>query len=87
MVDYVLRPLAGLLLCLAIGAVILCLPYVIRIVTARVSELREARNADVRPEEPPAEDVPEEPREESTVNTPKRASDEKSKSPRKDSAA
>lgn len=40
MVDYLLRPFAGLLLCFLIGAAIFSLPYVIRTVTAWVRDAR-----------------------------------------------
>jgi hypothetical protein len=83
MVDYVIRPLAGLLLCLAIGAVILCLPYVIRVVTARVHELRAARRSEPGPDATLADDVAEETR----ANASEVAANKVSKGAPKDSAA
>lgn len=49
MVDYVLRPLAGLLLCGLIGAVLVSVPWFVGRLREIVAELRERTAGDVPP--------------------------------------
>lgn len=57
MVDYVLRPLAGLLLCGLIGAVLLSLPWFVTRLREIVAELRATPGAESPPPRDEREDA------------------------------